>query len=85
MSLPDDFLHLSPCENGWWRADVTFMEGTARGSGGDEIEAMQAALADIDLIARDLAGKRSMLEDLINRAMRDQERWNARHRTEPST
>jgi hypothetical protein len=32
-----------------------------------------------------LASKRSMLEDLINRAIRDRERWNARHRAEPST
>ena len=85
MSLPDDFLHISPGENGSVKADVTFMEGTARGSGSDEIEAMQAALADIDLIARDLASKRSMLEDLINRAIRDQERWSARHRAEPPT
>ena len=67
------------------KADVTFMGGVARGAGGDEIEAMEAVRDDIDLIARDLAGKRSMLEDLINKAIRDRDRWNARHLAEPST
>lgn len=71
MSLPDDFLEIAPGSNGWVRATVTFMGGTARGSGGDEIEAMEAARDDIDLIANDIASKRSMLEDLIKRAHRD--------------
>jgi hypothetical protein len=83
MSLPDDFLDLSQTKEGWWKADVKFMEGTARGSGIDEIEAMQAARDDLDLIARDLASKRSMLDDLINKAVRDLERYNAKREREP--
>lgn len=80
MSLPDDFLTItSGNEDGWWRAEVTFVEGTARGTGGDEIEAMEAVRDDIDLIARDLASKRSMLEDLIAKAKRDLARYRERH------
>ena len=79
MSLPDDFLEITPGSNGWVRATVTFMGGTARGSGGDEVEAMEAARDDIDLIANDIASKRSMLDDLINRAHRDLEQHRRNH------
>lgn len=69
MSFPDEFLILMPLGDNWI-ADVLFLGGRAGGIGPTQIEAMEAALDDIDLISRDLCGKRALLERLIDRTKR---------------
>jgi hypothetical protein len=69
MSFPDEFLILMPLGDNWM-ADVLFLGGRAGGIGPTQIEAMEAALDDIDLISRDLCCKRTLLERLIDRSKR---------------